>query len=358
VGTGGNRKFFRVKNPGEIGKPGEAGEAQVEALKREFLYGPAPCRPGSVNEFFDKFWQPQLKLEVESGEKSPETYRCYLLIYKNDIMPVFGNALLKEITPLHLQAWVNHLRANTKEAKTVHNKYGVLSTLLKNAWRLQLIDQNFEGRVVLPKITRRKPRRELNLEMGQLILESVKGTQYHGPVWAMMFLALRRNEAMGLRPIDIELRDNCAIVNIVMNRQRRFHGPRLKNKDEGESRWLAIPREWGEFLLRHQRHHSKTEPLFRNDNLSEIKPETFTETVHRRFKKFGIPIQVKNLRNWGLSNLRATGTHEFVIRDVAGHEDIETTMIYQDKQAADFLSAFSRLKSAYDTAKEKNDTDS
>jgi integrase len=342
LGTGKNRKFFYGST-----------EEEAERHKARYLEGPKKCRPGSVNEFFEQFWWPHIE-----KDKSVETGRTYISHYANDIEPVFGNALLKEINAMHIQRWVNTLREKHPEGnKTVVNKYTTFSSLLTMAWRLGAISESFKGKIILPSVTKRHPLRDLTPGLRLKCLEAVEDTHYYGPVWAMSTFGMRRNEALGLRPSDITLNEKgqFGIITLRMNRQKRETKEQLKNRDQGEQRWFAVPIDMARQLLSYQIDSDPNSFLFRDREGKPVHPETLSESVHRRWRAVGISLEVKQLRNLMISSMRRAGISDQVRMDIVGHEQESTHSIYQDKTIAEFVGAFSRLQSAYDTGAGEND---
>jgi integrase len=338
LGTGANRVWFYSK------KPGKEGESEAEQLKDLYLNGPAPLRPGSLNEFFENIWWPQVNLD-----HAGETIRAYLSHFVNDIEPNFGNALLREITPLKVQAWVNAMRQAGGNPKTIRNKYTTLSSMITAAWRLGLVPEPLKGKIILPKVVTRHPRKELTPELRRRILESVHDLHHFGPVWAMSTFGMRRNEALGLRPCDVEIQKDFAIITLKMNRQRTGTKEQLKSRSQGEHRWFAVPIALAKELLSFQTSPDPFEFLFLDPEGKPIKPETMSTTCHERFKKAGIGIQVKELRNLAISNMRRAGVSDTVRMDIVGHKDQATHLGYQDKTALEFVDAFTRLMTVYDS---------
>jgi integrase len=345
LGTGESRKWFYSKTPGEPGRK------EVERLKSEYLNGPAPCRPGSVNEFFERVWWPQMELD-----NAKSTNREYLRCYTVDIEPKFGNLLLIEINALMLQTWVNELRSRGLSPKTINNKFGVLSSLLSEAHRLGAMKQSFKDKIKLPEVRKRTERRDLDFDLADKVLAALSGTIYEGPAWAMLTMGLRQNEVLGLRPCDIVIRKDSAIITLSVNRQKLETKEKLKNHQAGESRSFAVPREWGLRLLEHQYDPNPEGFLFRNSYGQPINPSTFGNTISEKLKKAGLTIVAKEFRHVAISNMRRIGIDGFLIADIVGHGNVDMSRVYMDRSHSDSLKAFSRLKDTYDSRTGKNDS--
>lgn len=352
VGTGANRRFlWAPKNPAEMGCKGELGERQAEQLKREYIEGPAPCRPGSVNEFVQKVWWPKMLSDC-----SVETRRAYKRIFDELIEPRFGNHLLGDVSYEQVQEFAIWLRTRTVDdqgtkvkPKTVKNQFGVLQSIFKLAHRYRRIKENPTSDIELPTVVKRKARRGLNLEMLRALDLLFHGTTYEGPVWAAPRMMLRRNEVCGLRPQDVVLESDRAIINITVNRQPHETKEQLKNKVEGEARTLYVPRAWGEKLLSY--HYPGAAYIFCNTFGRPLNPDVLTSMFAEKVRTVNLDIEFRELRNLGISVLARSGINLTTVADQVGHTTPEMTMIYLglDEEASfNTFDAFSRLDSTSD----------
>jgi integrase len=339
IGTGAERTFlYAQKRLGEQGLPGEAGQLEADQLKRAKLLGPPPCRPGSVSEFVQEVWWHQ--------ERAFETNRKYRERFTAHIEPAIGTKLLTEVTFEDMQLLVDKCKVGCKP-KTARNRFEVAQSIFALAKRLRRIKENPCKDVLLPKLVRRKARRELNVDLGKKIDEICIGTDCEGPAWTAQRLALRRNETCGLRPGDVTLFEDWAIVRIAINRQVSETKEQLKNKIEGEFREMVVDVEWGKKILSY---HSGMSPfIFCDGSGKPIHPETLGKKFSRLMKGAGVKITFKELRNMGISNMLRAGVPLATVADQVGHCAISMTMQYKDIDGKESLDAFNLLKSAYES---------
>ena len=356
VGTGLNRRWFYAEGiPGESGKPGEQGEKNAEKIKAAFINGPEPCRPGSINEFVQLYWWPWCE-----ANHAYETARVYRSIFDRIIAPYMGNDLIATLQFKKVQGLVDSrlgfIQKNGKKlsAKTIRNEFGVLQSIVARYRHLERItnEMNPCDGVEVPKVVKRKFRKGLTIDMGEKMDAAFEGTPYEGFVWASQRLCLRANEALGLRPEDIELlNDDDARVTLRVNRQPNEIKEQLKNQVEGEYRSFIIPRDWAEKILSY--HYPGAEFIFCDRLGKPLKPNTVNTMVSRIRLDKKIPVQRKEMRNMGISNLIRAGANILDICDITGHKSTDMTQIYKDIDDAGTKDATSRLKSAYEHKAEK-----
>jgi integrase len=366
VGTGKQRTYiFADRHEGELGLAGERGEFEAEERKSDLLGGPAPLRPGSLNEFVEDIWFPHC-----NRKHGFETCRVYRSIWERIISPEIGNYLLKELAPDSMDdrrrdwafnklqgladAFTDQVKENKNKdahpqkvsSKTVRNQFGIVQSIFAHAKRTRRIRYNPCLDIELPKVVKRKARRDLTIDVGKQLDELFAGTPYEGLVWISHRLALRPNEALGLRPCDVTFEGDMAVIKLCINRQEKETKEQLKNKIEGEDREEFVPREWGERILSY--HYPGAEYIFCAANGKPINPATYRTMYHRKVKAAGIKVQRKEQRNMGISNLMRTGTDIGTAADIAGHTSTNMTQIYKDMDTSAKFGAFTRLSSAYD----------
>lgn len=348
IGSGESRYFLTAKKyPGETGKKGERGEKEADALKADVLAGPAPCRPGSVNEFVNLHWAKK--------QYAGETRRRYDQIYERDIEPIIGNTLLREVDSDLLSALYEKLVSESKTIKSANNKFLVASSIFAYAVKLKKITklkENPSAGVELIPVVRRKARRDLTIEKGKAIDAACLGTDLEGPAWSSQRMALRRNEVCGLRPEDVQPYDEqFSVIRICVNRQPGETKEQLKNQIEGEYRELVVSKAWGEKLLSYWSGMSTY--IFCDRHGKAIHPDTMSRKFNKLMRDKKINIKFKELRNMAISNLLRAGVPITTVADQVGHSAIGMTMVYKDINKQESADAFSRLSSAYDPDAQK-----
>lgn len=298
-----------------------------------------------------------------------ETARSYKSVYDRLIPEWFLGKNIRDITDVDI-ADIVLILINGVSAKTARNRVGVVQSIFAHLVRTKRMrkHENPCQDIQLPKIVRRKSRRDLTIELGVKLDELFADSPYEGPVWTGQRLGSRPNETCGLRPEDVELREVDAVITFTINRQSGETKEKLKNRVAGEHRTIVVPREWGERILSY--HYPGAPYIFCGRDGKPINPHTlscrFGRIVRDYNKQLKIdqaegkrktekPILVKNreLRNMAISNMIRAGIPIATIADQVGHSSTEVTMIYKDISDSESLSSYSALSSAYDSHRKK-----
>ncbi|MBS1725401.1 MAG: tyrosine-type recombinase/integrase [Armatimonadetes bacterium] len=344
VGSGSDRKYLWAdRHEGEVGAKGEAGEKEAIEKKRAWLFDLAPLRPGSLGEFIEKYYWPHVEKTL-----AYETRRAYRHIIDNLIPDELMEMLIAEITFADLQVLAEDWSVGVK-AKTARNRVGVVQSIFKRAIKLGKVKENVSQGIELGKIVKKKPRRGLTIDFGRKLDELFAGTPDEGIVWASQRFLLRPNEALGLRPQDVVIdspEKGSSTLYIRVNRQARETKEQLKNKVEGEFRYMVVPTEWALKLLSYAPPGAKY--IFCDRYGEPVKPNTVRTRISRKLKKAGIDFQRKELRNLGTSNMIRIGVSPNTLCDIGGWTMAEMVRIYAGLDDDAQIDAFSRLKATYD----------
>lgn len=119
----------------------------------------------------------------------------------NDVLPIFGQGQLVEITHEEVQAWVDRLAVRLAPS-SVQRSFTVLRQVLGFAMDGRLLAANPSDRTRLP---RRQPFEAHFLTPDELeLLASIIDPRYRAMVLVMAWGTLRIGEAMGLRRTDLD----------------------------------------------------------------------------------------------------------------------------------------------------------
>ena len=330
-GQGRRRVWFRCKVEGEPGR-------QIVLRKmKAALDGPDAPAKGTLAEFVESTWWPRTKLKCEQS-----TIIGYKSILNTHFARWWGYPL-EAIRLNDLQGWVNQMDCSPKR---IRNIFGVMTAILELAAKVNRYPHQDHKLVILPTVTRRKDRSDLDHDLIAALLDAAqtKNKCLAGPIWAASFLGLRRNEVCGLKRGHVELTGDQAIIRIQDNRQKFGETQKLKSKAEGEQRVLTVPRVWGETLLSFA--PSNGIYIFHDGEGKVINPDRISKGFKELAEIVGRPeLTYHNLRSACASNLREAGVSPQVIADILGHSSVDMTTIYQDKRARELLDAFSRIAS-------------
>ena len=188
-GTAGKSKSFTAET-----------KKEAEILAAEYLAGlKKPTEERTVDELTT------LYIESKINILSPTTINGYKRMLQNYLTEI-GHIRLCDLTNDKIQLWVNRLAAN-HSPKTVHNAYGLLSSVLST----YLPDQRF--RVTLPK----KQKTFRSFPEVTAVMAAVRGTEMELPVLLGLWEGMRMSEIRGAKKSDITdgvLTIHSTIVNV------------------------------------------------------------------------------------------------------------------------------------------------
>jgi len=136
---------------------------------------------------------------------SPSTIETYTIYLEQRIIPALGNIKLKNIQPLHIIKFYNNLKASSLAGATQQKIHRILSSMLNDAVKWQLLVSNPVSRVETPKAS--KPTRfYYDEEQISALIEALKEeeSKWKTFVYLLLFTGLRKGEALGLEWKDID----------------------------------------------------------------------------------------------------------------------------------------------------------
>ena len=281
--------------------------------------------PNSGSDTFAAFARTWL---ATRGTLKPSSLIAEESIIRIHLIPRFGLLRLDQITPMKVSAFVSDL-SGVRAPGTVRNVYMVLSGVMKDAVREQLIKSSPCPGTRLPRKKRVKPKAELNeLQVGRLIAATA---EYWQPlVTVLAGTGMRWGEATGLRVGCVDILGGKLQVVKVMNEAKgiiTFGDP----KTDASVRPIPLSAAVVDALI----------PLVSGRNASEL-VFTSVEGGPVRHRNFDYRVWQKACKKAGLLDPRPTPhdlRHYFAaclimhnvpggldtIKVLMGHESIKTT---------------------------------
>ncbi len=139
---------------------------------------------------------------------SQRTLDGYSSIIEHHLIPALGQIQLKQLRPQAIQAYYGKA-CETLTARTVHHQHRVLSQALKYAVRQGYLGRN-PAELVDPPSPRKTPMRTLTASEVEVLLTSVRNSNYYPVIYTAVSTGLRQAEILGLRWRDVDL-DMCSI---------------------------------------------------------------------------------------------------------------------------------------------------
>jgi integrase len=300
-----------------------------EARESAFLREPSPSeRPPeepekevpTLDDFGPRFIENYARANRQkaSGIASKES------ALKIHLYPLFGSKRLDAITDEDVQALKSAL--SIKSPKTVNNVLTVLSKLLKVAVKWKVI-KTMPCAVELLKVPPPVPK-FYEFSQYRALVEAAGRVDTRSVVVALLGgdAGLRRGEMIGLRWVDVDFRRRQLVI------QQAVWKGIVDTPKSGRGR--VVPMTDALFAaLQRQRHLCGERVLYREGD--DGKPVPVTEKVLRSYlsaaqRRAGLPATgaLHILRHTFCSHLAMRGAPAKAIQELAGHEDLTTTLRY------------------------------
>lgn len=360
------RQTETYKVPEEMSKKKIETEAleRKAALERQYKYYGSGISNMRFKDFMPTYF------ETKSIELSPTTYDFYKKAIETLIVPAFGNMKFREITPKHVQDFVNKLAKMPKRtrgrisengecisAATVKRYMTVLQSIFKLAIKQGIITENPASRehLALPKEKTSKID-VLSKQEAASLLEALQeeSLSLKVLVYLAIFSGMRRGELVALKFSDIDF-DNRKIN--VERAAYKVSGSEQSTKPpkDYQARAVSINKACCELLKQLQK--EKAAEKQRLGNLWIDGDWVFTkwngemmnkDTPTRQFNNFLKRHNLKHIKLHALRHTHATlllyaGVDIKEVQTRLGHGDIETTNKYlhmleeADVEAVDLL---------------------
>jgi len=257
-------------------------------------------------------------------------------IFKTHLYPVLGDKKIDAISDEDVQ----HLKATlaTKSRKTVNNVLSVLNKALKVALRWKVIAA-LPCTIELVKVSSAVPRFYELSEYQQLVEAAARiGTRTLTLVLLGGDAGLRRGEMIGLRWCDIDLRRRIITV------QQAVWKGIVDTPKSGRGRVIPMTAALTDAITRHR--HLRGERVFYDDEAEPATEKILRGWLAAAQRRAGLPEPsgaLHVLRHTFCSHLAMGGAPAKAIQELAGHEDLSTTLRYMHLSPAARESAIAVL---------------
>ncbi len=297
-------------------------QAEIEASRQD-------CP--TVAEFFENYFIPRCK----SKGLAPTTLDGYERVYKNHIAPVFADTKVCDVGSGQVSALLGSLSYGSAR----HVK-SALSSIFSLAEELELVEVSVMRRkYTLPAKTEENRKRRHDptvLSWGQMeaIASACAGESWEPAFLMMAFGGMRRSEAVGVQPWDIEQRiEQDGSVWAVVRLARTVtlvNGEIVINtrmKTEESQREVVIAPPWSARLLElkeqamslgHTWMCQDGDGVANPDNLSSRYDKWFATRPYRR-------VPMTNLRNSYTTAMIAAGVDSALVAKMTGHKSMDVT---------------------------------
>ena len=314
----------RIKAPVESKS---AAKRWGEAREHDLLLRPSPVllkqqeeqrkEVPTLREFGPRFIENYAKANRHkaSGVASKES------IFQTHLYPALGDRKLDAIG----EEQVQHLKANlaAHSRKTVNNVLSVLNKTLKVAVRWRIIAA-VPCTIELVKVSNLVPRFYEVAEYQRLVEAAARiDTRTHVLVLLGGDAGLRRGEMIGLRWSDVDLRRRIITV------QQAVWKGIVDTPKSGKGRVIPLTDALAAALTRHR--HLRGERVLCEDGGDPITEKILRGWLTAAQRRAGLPDPtgaLHILRHTFCSHLAVGGAPAKAIQELAGHEDLTTTLRY------------------------------
>ena len=174
---------------------------KLKALHRELDEG-TQTSPSYTVEQAVQVWLASLDL-------APDTIKNYTIMAKH-VTGTLGARRLRDLTPLHVQAFLDNLPLSTRSKKLVHK---ILRDAIQYAMIAGLAGRNVAAIVnTTPRGREGRPSRSLSLEQAQAVLEAARGKRLYAYVILCLMTGIRTEEARALTWAHVNLNAGTVCV--------------------------------------------------------------------------------------------------------------------------------------------------
>jgi integrase len=332
----GERKFFYSK----------VSEEEADRLAREYKPTPIPIFEGGT---FASFVYGPWKANTWDSLR-PMSQKKYNGQLKAHILPVLGHLRLSSIGLDEMLALKTSLTLHGKKRpgealsnRTAHFTMTLTLSILKMAKEAGKTQREDWRLVKLPKIQKKKKRQELPETFTSAMLKASEGHWMAGPLFAALFLGLRRGEVCGLKWSAID-RKNMRI-RIDSQRQRQSGRGTVDVETKGEPRDLHVDQD----LIAWMDHLGDKGSIyvFTGAEKHPMRPDRITQAMSKLCAKAEVPaVTFHDLRSYAASNLAALGVDLTTIMSILGHTKIDVTLLYVNSQKEQVRNALAGLLSS------------
>lgn len=214
-------------------------QARVDARHGQFVH------PTTGNIPLAQYGTTWLEARLSINDRTVKGYRTAI-----GRLGWLGQVALSDVTPAQYRKRIAEWAEQYAPA-TVHLTHVQIKAILQAAVNDQLIVRNPAAHpsVELPKGGRTKPRRYLTYDEVTHVT-AVMSDMYADLVWTMVWTGFRLQEALGLRPVDIDITGRVINLSEQWSYTRKRHVPLKGRSDETDVRHTPIVQELETVLRR------------------------------------------------------------------------------------------------------------
>ncbi|GCE03646.1 hypothetical protein KDAU_09750 [Dictyobacter aurantiacus] len=239
--------------------------------------------------------------------------------------------------PQHIQVLYTKMGKKGLSAKTIQNVHGLLHNALDNALRWNMVSRNVTSVVKPPRI-RKKEKQAVNLEQARALMLAARGDRLEMFIALALTTGMRRGELLALRWSDVDLDKRVLHVRRTVDFLAHYGYVENEPKTERSRRDILLPKFVITMLKAHQvsqqEQRQKVGSKWVDLNLvicglegNYLNPRYLQKMFVKLLQSTGLPhMRIHDLRHSVLSLLVGMQIDPLSVQELAGHEDITTTL--------------------------------
>ena len=316
-------------------------EAEKAYLELTTIHRPTEKSKATFQQVY-KLWLETYRLSVKAS-----TLKQVQQIFKDHVLPVFGNLKMKDITPPLIQQFVNE---QFKIAVRANKRFAYLKKILTFARKQGYIKENPAELVEIPKRKRKSNKKAENenfytkaeLEEFLSLAKEKLSHQWYVFFRLLAYTGIRRGEALALTWNDVDLEKGLLLINKTVTRGEA--GTYISNtpKTEKSNRTILIDGVTANLISSLARDSTF---IFPNTKGSFITPSQPIRQLHKVVDDTDLKyVSPHGFRHTHCSMLFSAGVSIPEVQDRLGHDDVKTTLdIYNHVYKEDKTAALERF---------------
>lgn len=293
-----------------------------------------------LNITFENYYTIYESKMLELGKWTYSTQRQKEALL-NTVRPYFNNIYLSDITKEHCQYFVNQLVNRGYRKTSVNNLKNFVGTILNQAIKDELIENNKMKLVNIPVIKKTKIDKYISKEEYHTIKQYIF-QNYSIQIKTFFLLCsfgLRRGEALAIKENKITFYDDNTVKIIIDDTTTPYNRDGVGYTKTKTNRFIIGNEELSNLLKEcinstkiiysnNKKYYSTNSNIIANQNA-----ETYsTQSIHTLFLKISKIINIKitphKLRHYFATQGQLTGLNPRLISDFLGHKNISMTDNY------------------------------
>lgn len=301
----------------------------IESHDNGSLQGPLKLTVGQfLHKWLEDCARPKLR---------PRTFITYAQVIRTHVEPTLGRIPLRQLTPAHVQAWLNERTKSGLSPRTCQHARAILRASLARAMKWAYVPRNVAALVDSPRVVKHEIK-PLTPSQARTLLATAREHRHGALITVAVALGLRQGEALGLRWEDVNLDESVLQVRNALQWVTGGGWSLVEPKSERSRRAITMPeilvsslrahrmRQREDRLLAGSRWH-ESGFVFTSRAGAPLDPWAVNKAFKRLLVAAGLPdIRFHDLRHTAATFLLAQGVDPRTIMETLGHSQISLTL--------------------------------